>query len=629
MIFVGILSNCLLFFSFVEQDDKQQDVDKLQTNFDESYNESSEIIHQVSVQDICAVVIESNWFRAKILAICKEANELEVLLIDYGRMKRVKYSDLRMLKFEFINISPLVILCELCVVDQQLLTQRKKETENDRFCFEVNVMNRFNAIMTHRPTTQIFVKNVIYDRCRVYLYFGGLQRDLFRDAYVLSECYAAFLMNGFSGQQGSGWIECPRDADELDVETHGDLMDRKIPVIFKHIESPAKIFVTFQRNVEFFRNMQFRIQRHVSIEFRANNMHRPPPAWDIGRNCLVYTKDPSDIYATYMWYRGQIIQANHQIYSVRLRDIGTVVEATVNDLLPINRHLRRQQDYAIKCHLSGFEYWLESAAEELTAISKMFLLVTMTINGKQNGSLSVTFWGRKETIDTNLETITEWININHLLVVKSIIKITNDFVQRTMKERTLLKALARKSMSELIEYDKVNASDPAIPPNIEVNWLDDIKADNKNYSDDSDDEMGIFELMEPVIYEFFGVLNEVREWLPSTPIKKTYFSATPTHISTKLVIYLQDSYREYLANKIRNIIHRKLVFYGQNEETRLDWAKGQVCFAKSSSDGLFYRGQIVRLDTQQFFCLVSCSLIDFQWFFDIISIFCLCTTFEN
>lgn len=569
----------------------------------ESYKESCEKIYKLGLNNICAAKIEANWYRVKILTILQDVKECTVQLIDFGRQKRVKFQNIRMLKPEFINMTPLVMLCRLVVLDEQLLAQRKQSSEKgEKTDFETNVINRFNALLTHRPTAQILLQSVVHDRCSVYLYLRGIKRNLLRSPYALSECYSAFAFEMLMQEENGDRIECPSGENELIPPTKHT--DQKMAVFIKHIESPAEIYVILRRNMHHFREMQYRIQNYVGMQLNGYNQARELVLWPEGAHCLVYTRDPNDMFSLYNWHRGQIVQVNGEVYHVRLRDIGVVIETTGVNILPTHIVFASTPDYVVRCHLSGLKSWLTSTGDQLADANKLSgFQVAMKIEAKYCGSYAVTFYKRRLNIDVNFDRDTEWIDLNILMIINTINDITEHFIEKSKKQRKLLKSLMRKSMTELVEYMKINENDPAIPPDFELDMEDEDVRDDDSVAAPVD--ISDFLLTEPVIYEFTAEINEVERWLPSQPIEKTCFSAVPTHVRNNLVIYMHDLYREYVANRIRCILNYQLAFVGDQGVIYTDWNVGQACFAQYYLDRFYYRGKILRVNEEQRKCLVS------------------------
>lgn len=571
--------------------------EELQRDLNDFYGDGSqdhEQFYKLFIGDLCAVLQRCTWFRGVVQGLDDRNILAKVFLVDFGHCIQVPSFNIHVITTYFASFGPLSFPCRLTRINDD--DSWTEETLLEKF---IDICQRAGTIQVHYLTNAMpYVVHVLVSQ---YAPTSKLP-----DAYVLSSSYAVLAIEKIQSNQ-MNWIA----SNIVDGQRcHNSAMMKKIEVTVTAVQSPAEIYVHVRRFDAENRKMHAAIQRWATEQqFHDRNNDRK---WQKGEQCLVYARRSHDIE---MWYRGRIDAITDNQFQVFLRDFGDVITVHEQKVMRTTDKLVRMRESVIKCHLDGVNSWLPSS---ISILQSLIGAGGASFAPKVNDSVPITLW--RPTQETACGVIVEWMNLNRWLVVATVIEVMESYIYTTQAElredaewKKIFENPAKNdddnshSQSEHFDLSEISLEDDLI----------DASVASTEY-DEYDEGAAYFRMSEPIFYELNDWTDgEVERWLPSVQTPQLIFSGTPIHIDLNGVLYIHDSYRQYLAQHLSAFITRSIesdenVFY----PFAANWTVGQTCFAKY--DGNFHRGIIQSINRAKCICKVkfvdygNCDLCKFE-----------------
>lgn len=555
-----------------ELDELQQDLNIFYDTF------LYEQLYRILVGDLCAVMYQRRWYRGLVRTINNEMETVTVFLVDFGFHVTVSCYDTRVITTYFASFGPLSFPCRMAALNE------------DELWLNEELAIKFKHICKNAGSIQMqYLTNKMPYIVRLLVSQYDCTGDQ-TDAYILSPSYAVLDIEKIQSNRVD-WLS----SNIIGPKCHNSMANRKFEIIVTAIRSPAEIYVSPRCFDAKKRKMHAAIQRWV-IEHQVLD-HRDIE-WKKGDQCLVHYRRSNDIE---MWYRGLIEGTNGNEMQIFLRDFGDVVNVKAEKLMNTAKRLGRMSGDVIKCHLDGVNSWLPTS---ISIMQSMIGEGYASFAPRANGSVPITLW--RPTQKTICGLIVEWMNMNRWLVAATVIEVTEIYIHSTQEQ---FRADAEWKTT-IVESASIDNEDTLFPEHLD---LDEILLDDELIETNSvdvewneyDEGSGYFRMTQPNFYE----LNDwadgtVEQWLPSERTEPLKFTGTPVHIDYNGVIYIHDTYREYLAEHLSTFITRTI----ENDQNVVDpftivWTVGQTCFAKYYEK--FYRGTIQSINHAKSVCIVK------------------------
>lgn len=555
------------------------ELDELQQDLSNFYDTLLyEQFYRVLEGDLCAVLHQRSWFRGLVHSIHNQPETVTVFLVDFGFHVTVSSYDIRVITTYFASFGPLSFPCRMSPLNDDELW--KYETIAMKF---KDICKNAGSIQLHYLTNEMpyIVRILVSEYASI-----GEQTD----AYILSPSFAVLSIEKIQCSRVD-WLVSNINCQKC----HNSAENRKFEIIVTAIRSPAEIYVSPRSFDAKKRKMHAAIQRWA-IEHQA--LERRDKKWYKGDQCLVHYRRSNDIG---MWYRGLIEGINGDEMQVFMRDFGDVVNFKADKLMSTTKKFGRMSGDVIKCHLDGVNSWLPTSISILRSVIGEGYA---SFAPRSNCSAPITLW--RPTQKTACGIIVEWMNINRWLVTATVIEVTEMYISKTQEQ---FRADAEWKVP-IVEPSSPDNDDNLFPEHLDLNEIvldeksietNDVAVDCNEYDEGS----GYFRMSQPNFYELNDWVDAAVEgWLPSVRIERLIFYGTPVHIDYNGVLYIQDSYREYLAEHLSTFITRTIEI-DQNvfDPFSINWTVGQTCFAKY--DEKFYRGTIQSINHVKCVCMVK------------------------
>lgn len=586
---------------------------EFQNILNRAYEDDCEPISNVKTKDLCVVLHDFSWCRAEVIEFVAERigqTRLIVYLLDYGRAILTKKTNLFMLKEPHNLIKPFAMKCQLSIInkDEDELSGRTKYSLSKAF---ETICQSTNPVLLYMERLSI-QKRDIYN----VMLFTDVETNLntVYDAYLIHEFYGAFIRQNVQFENEL----CEEWAGKIHQMTNHSSNDhtKKMQVHLSYVISPAEIYVRCRTAQAFLNKIRKIIDTYVSMT--PNQADDSDHEWLIGMNCLVRLQNWKTQCNLKQWYRGRIIEANENLFTVFLRDYGRTAKVSRVDLMTIPSQLAAPANAVEKCSLNISNTWNESSTRHLHNIIDEYRYFAISSVSKSESSLLVTLWGTsypsyKEVRDdaikvwSNINTIEMWDNIGLRIVSQSIIESMNPFIKKSQRQYYRIQSQKTyKSCSDVAEYSDDHTLE-------ELNIKEILLHDNTKPVELIDND-------ENVADKWF---EPVPEWLPPIPMDIPIFDGLVTHITDKGVIYLQEISFTQAAFDLGQSITEHLKNVKLSNVLNHIWQVGDTCFAAFDSDfDNYHRAVIKKINRESGTCLVihlfHCKLtfkLEFEMFY--------------
>lgn len=243
--------DCFICFDFVYQHEYAERLLRLNQCLQEHYtsNENIDRVIDVRVGVYCCCVHNSIWHRCQILKLYP--NRLcKVRSIDDGRtIKSVKWSDLRMIEPDFLEIAPLATHCSLVCLDSNSEIKRWAPNEHRHFKEKLRQYSEIFVCPSSLKTRQ---------KIGIFLYYRDEDRKL--------RC-----LNGMFGDNDGDstsdevmeehiMMKCP-DIDIYLQKTSKYSFTARSPVLLSHFERFEEVYIIFLSKLEKRNKLHINIQQ--------------------------------------------------------------------------------------------------------------------------------------------------------------------------------------------------------------------------------------------------------------------------------------------------------------------------------------------------------------------------------
>lgn len=262
------------------------------------------------------------------------------------------------------------------------------------------------------------------------------------------------------------------------------------------------------------------------------------------------------------WYRGIIIHVNEPNYTVHLRDHGAKVDVLKTALLPISEDLKKVECMSIEMSLFGLkskhvDFSAEKIREIFTKMIRVFDELAVSMQMK-SGELVGILWGVHKTIFPLKPTRYTYTNLNILLVRMGFATATASLAHVDNSFPSVLP----------ISYHAANGDRTRMSERYP--WIARFK--NERFKFNPNTKVTIMD-----------------GWLIEAIERRSKCAVFPTHVDSKLNIYVQDEYRRHIAERIKRLLTEKIRNRRESEFRckPLDgWRRGEPCFAPFEDDYL-------------------------------------------
>lgn len=541
---------------------------------------------------MCAIINDNVWYRGKIIDVTVENETAIVKLIDFGQNVAVNFANIRMLDEQHAMVAHKVTQCKLI------------ELNSMRIMDNANIIERFQEICRNSRQHQIAIKEVKQNFCEVYLYINQLQDSVTRTgtALILSDQYAIFYIDEFHN------VQYENNGNNVETNSFNWTNNKELEltefrsesmtfVDIVHINSTAELYICPVEQTQKYRKLHFKLQ-NVIRNIRSTSPLRKARFWHAGDKCIVYTNTSASSYRNQsdmprtelnMWYRAKIVSIKtFQHVELHLLDIGATIIASMAELIPMNSVLAEIPPRVVRCHLAGISDWTTPFTTNLLLrLCKRFPRFAITHNNCYNDSLAIMLRGIKYSYENAglRKIISQWYNINSNVMIGALIDFTDEFIDN------------RKEDGDHVNVSTEGEPDDWDENNLTVGLIYGEYFDGENFDDfhAQPDEM---------VYRYDGAINDVHEWLPAIRNILTIFTATPTHVDSKCIIYAQHSYNRYVARRMKTVLQQRVALMSA-DDVILEWQKNQPCLAKFHADDHFYRAIVKKVNKDNFTCTVS------------------------
>lgn len=524
---------------------------------------------------ICAALIGADWCRARIVRLLPNAT-CELWLVDRASISRISWEHIRFLDSRFVKIDESVSQCKLSDIeptDGDVGWTKCAVAEFKHFALSSNLYVNVNS-------------KILRTSC-VTMYIVRLSSEININALLVRHKHAKCTSsNPLPVEQKNPVNEdaiSNVSAVRMVVPSVKKKKGSRTDIQVLHIISPGEFYVTLNKYLAGIEQMHKNIQEQMN-----NQIVKVDIQWKVGDHCVALTFAAESTSTKRFWYRGKVVMVKDNECFVFLRDCGEIVTVLTEQMAAIDENFDRVRDGAIRCHLACVQptgnqtKWSQSSIAEFRASVTQYDGLAVSLQGQPNGdSMSVLLWGKKKRCDDPLlPHISEWFNINQLLV-------NSGFFHMTARFKPIGTAEVEDEFNSSAEgfddwlnkmFEFVECKSPASEQQFDINNVD------LNYKIN------------------LAVLNQeetTKSWLSAIPIPKHVFVGIPTYVDNNAVIYLYDSCEKHLLDEIKRIVNEK--YAGSTMDSTKVWKVNDACVAQYHLDNLFYRAIILRIISADIF----------------------------
>ncbi|XP_073813354.1 tudor domain-containing protein qin isoform X2 [Musca autumnalis] len=593
-------------------------------------------IYLATANMCCAVIIDNDWHRARILEV-KGKGSLLVRLVDKGRCETINWRQAFVLTEEFRQKNEYAIRCTLADIEP---------LQKNSYMYTPSAIADFRQ-MTVNPCLRMEIHSTTEELNRVLLYVSKKNLDINIGAALVksrhgistgettqvSDCFRMtkrshrlteavpsdnLNVNQYARSQCSSIasIKSSRDQEQFAVQ--------RSAVIITHIIDPGEFYIqlsTLKKGTDQFHAKIQETQNEkfgISTNFTQSKVENRQ--WVIGSHCLVYTnfnKTANDltIGKNCEWYRGIITEANQAhvsetTFSVFLRDIGATIRSiAAHQLFSIDPRLDRVTNAVYRCHLAGIspagnaKSWSKSAIDCFQYWITIFESQWVSMRGKrleENNSLPVVLWGSStDTADPLAPCIIKYTNISKILVDKGLAyspgtteNITEHFEKIEgidLKEGEITIQKWFKCLEDDITLNAIVRKEQC-PGTLFCNQTVNPNDVNDNMEEEDDHPFNVY-LNDTNMMLTTGMDSSSTLWSTSKDLNKTLFTGYATYVDYGCIIYLHEGQDKEFLTKLKTIISD---MYANLPEPPSDYTytRDQPCIARYHLDSKIYRATI-------------------------------------
>lgn len=557
---------------------------------------------------VVAVLYEDGrWYRGRVIDVVQGIGTVIVLLVDYGKLVKVGWSNLKLLMERFTVIESQAIevrLDDITPIKDKWSSKATKLLEN----YELK-----------RTTLKMIVTKS--NSNEVALFEMAVHEDLCINALLVRQNLAVS-----TGQFGevSSWPNTVNDGDDeegRDETYHVQLMNTiqgqkkiigtddnnesvsscyknlpKKPVKILACKSPGLFFVNFTEGgcVKELAALHLSIQEH----FLSHTL--TPEEWKINDRCIVFDSIKKQ------YFRAKILETmDDNCFLVRTLDTGLELEVPAKNLGKLGEDFTKYPDFAIPCHLAAIrpagnpDKWSIMAVEyfqELVKKYREFFLSKYDNFDLEKSSLPVIIWftefipaGPLDCSKTLYHSVNEvLIRIGLALKNPTNMNLESQNIETEASTCLNLK-LVQKSFDETSDND-VNKSNDTNNCEQSQNSEESIPA--QGYSSKRAKSIDWNKLIQVEEMGQDLEVASITSWITPPPLQKHKFKAIVTNIDENGIFYFHDFKSEAYLQEMKG--KTKTIFDDIPEEPEdTEWLPGQICTAKFYLDQGWYRGKVV------------------------------------
>ncbi|XP_072153677.1 tudor domain-containing 6 [Bemisia tabaci] len=627
-------------FYCVELDTHYRQLHELMAEMTELYSDPARqpgnILNPVVGMSVAAKYSEDEkWYRAVITNLPGK-RLVDVFYVDFGNRERVTYLDVRALLPKFLRMSTQAIHCSLCDIkppkksDQwpekagkllqqleytlaRLVIQDIKVVDNQPkvsvvlftmkpdadICINAYLVQEGVAVSTGVNSTVVTFHRVQNSKKLTALQGLCTERDQEKLNDAPSDVAAKLTKKTkkkttekkkkegeeatfTEGTDISCAASVTSSSTALTEESEDGDQTHRIEVKVISAASPSQIYVRLhnQEVDKFIEELNWELDK-----FYATSSPDPSAKWKEGDICVAF--NPEDKH----WYRSIVREVFDDHFLVVMKDIGKDCQVKKEHLRPIKeKFLKGFIDGTIRCHLAGVlaagggkwaSYAIERVQEELNKHSSVFITKRGQIDTERK-SLPIELWVKRVTYGGALEPdIEEWVSMNMFVVQQGLAIPDRTFQKYIAPAEDLLhdlKQMQHESSSNINSRSYV------------VSWLQ----DQDGQSGTSSMELKTMQVKKKKKNASASAQEISMDWKPPAPLDDLELDIIPTFVDENNLIYFHELSREDTLKQIEQAL---LVQYKNSKPQPQDmfWYAGQLCIAQYHSNGLWYRGKIIKV----------------------------------
>ncbi|XP_055373704.1 RING finger protein 17-like [Condylostylus longicornis] len=589
---------------YVAQHESTKEMENLKLELKENYSKNFKMIYCPRKNMQCAVEINENWYRCKVINV-HEKCDVDVFLVDEGRSETVRYTQLSFLEKSHCIINEYSFRCSLIDIEP---------FQSNNLYWTSEALVDFQRIMKH-SNLKILIHTINQKNHSVTLKIIQKQREMNVNALLVE--YKHAISTGpesvdVTTFKTKSLVSFSKEKDNLKekisknikttINPEGSLTAggsvslnqnssnfQREEIIVTHIESPGEFYIQLEKFCDGIIKLHKFLQKYQEQILSENPEYQIKYNWKINDNCLVFLCLSETTVKE--WYRGNIIDIKecktsdkrNISYTVYLRDHGKKIENICNEQLsPIRSCDARICNATTKCHLAcvkptgGTGIWSKAAKDQLKSYISKYEKLYATVQGENvNNSIPVILWGFcTEVSDALSPTIYKYVNINKTLHSLGFAQL----VERFDRDKQIMKLTDVINQNEIEDLEQIMKSvDLQIEKESNEMKQTETVTESESELENSD----------------FSDNDDSCEIWPQCSIDKTLFTAYPTYVDYNGCIYLHDATKESLLEKIKKYLNKKFKNHINTNNEITDFQPGEACIARYHGDSLYYRAEII------------------------------------